>query len=256
MNEPTPTLSLVPAQPPVPPEALKGIALEDAARATLKRTLGLTATVSAPTWRELVFAGKPIPFKVPEVPGGVAARIGALRPDTFPKDAVGLAALQLAEKLQKAKPGGTFKRSVAPGKPFPVAHGARADWERFVFLVAAGPEVVPLLAAAGYLTASDVDTLTEFYPEGLEAQRLAAVGAATSLTHAAARTGHDPNLSDWLNDQMLTLMAEERPTDVFQAMYEAKDPQQQQSNQGPSASGARSRIADNYRPDPGIGDAS
>jgi hypothetical protein len=241
-------LALVP-----PPEPLQGQALEDAARAEMCRALGLVVSVSAPTWRELMFAGKPIDFKVPEVPPKVAGKIGVLTPTDFAADQVGLAALLLAEKLQKTKPAGSFRRSVVPGKPLPIAHGDAADWERAVFLTATGPGVVPLLCAAGYLTGGDVETLGVTYHDGMEAQRMAAIEAATALMQASARSGHDPELPDWLNEQMLTLMNEERPTDVFQAIYAKATPP---PGKGPAASGVRSGIAQSFRPTPGTGDSN
>ena len=248
------TVALAVVPPPVPVEELKGVELEDASRAEMRRALGLTVTVSAPTWREIVFMTAPILLKIPEVPPGVAGRLGALRLEWFAENKVGMAALALAEKLQKAKPGGTFKRSAAPGKPLPVAHGAFSSWERLVFLVACGPDVAPLLAAASYLTGSDVDAIVESYPEGVERQRLEAVTAAATLTRAAARTGHDPSLSEWANGQILTLMAEEKPADVFQAIYASKA--NAKPGQQGSPADARSKIAENYRPTPGTGDAT
>lgn len=241
------SIALVPQ--PVPP---KGVDLENATREELRRALGLVVTVNAPTWRELMFMGKPIAFKVPHVPDGSAGRIGAVNSDAFSQDEAGVAALKIAETLQRAKPRGTFRRSAAPGKPFPVSRGGSADWERSVFLAAAGPEVIPLLAAAGYLTTSDIEDLTAVYPEGVEAQRLAAAEAATALVHAAARTGTDPDLAEWANAQIMTLMGEEKPTAIFQEIY-ARQPQQNQ--QGPAV-GSRSKIAENYRPTPGAGEGT
>lgn len=241
------SIALVPQ--PVP---LKGIDLENATREELRRALGLVVTLNAPTWREVMFMGRPVAFKVPHVPDGVAGRIGAVNADDFAQDEAGLAALKIAETLQRGKPRGTFRRSAAPGKPLPVAHGGTADWERSVFLAAAGPEVIPLLVAAGYLTASDVDDLSAVYPEGIEAQRIAATEATAALTHAAARSGTDPDLPEWINGQILTLMGEERPVDVFQEIY-ARQPEP--NKQGPAV-GSRSKIAEQMRPNPGIGEGT
>jgi hypothetical protein len=237
---------------PTPPEELKGVALEQAARDELRRALGLSVNISAPTWRQVMFMGQPIAFKLPDVPPGVAARISSVKPDVFAKDAVGLAALQLAEKLQGSKPGRSFRRSVVPGMPLPNAHGSLDDWERLVFLVGAGPACLQLLVASGNLTSGDVEIMTTAYPEEMEHEKFAAIQAATAFTHAGARAGVDPEIPDWLNDQMLTLMDEERPVEVFQAIY-AKQPEKTQP--GPSPSG-RSKIAEQYRPNPGLGDNS
>lgn len=248
------SLAAVPDIAPAP-EELEGLALEAAARTEMRRALGLDVTINSPTWRALMFASKPLAIRVPGVPDDVAGRIGSIRPTAFRPDAVGLKALALAEQLQKAKPGGSFRRSVAPGKPLPVAHGARGDWARRVFLLACGPEVVPLLAGAGYLTTGDVETLTEAYPEGMEEQKLAAVSAAASLTEAVARTGADPNLPEWLNGQILTLMGEERPTEIFQALYAKKEDPSAAAPQTPiPQAGQRAGIAERFRPNPGTGE--
>lgn len=259
------SLAVVPAQVPtatsVAAEELTGEPLEQAARAELCRALALTVTVHAPTWRQIMFMGSPIRFQVPDVPEGVAGRIGALKPEAFGKDAVGLAALALAEKMQQAKPKGTFRRAVAPGLPLPAGHGQIEDWNRLVFIVTAGPPVAALLVSAAYLTSQDVDTLEDNYPKGLEQQRLEAVAGATALTHAAARVGTDPHLASWVNDQTLLLMDEERPVDVFQALYNKKgdappaDGAQGGGGQGPTATG-QSRLANSFRPAVGAGDGT
>jgi hypothetical protein len=123
-----------------------------------------------------------------------------------------------------------------------------------VFLSAAGPACISLLVASRYLLPSDVEFFAATYPKGLEAQRLGAVEAATAITQAGARTGIDPDLPEWLDRQLFTLLDEESAADVFQALY-ASQPNDQQ-NQPPPPSGGRAGIAESFRPTPGTGDSN
>lgn len=243
------SLAAVPAIDPK--EKARG--LEEAARAELNQALGLTVDVRAPTWRSLMFSGsKRIDFQPPRPPGEIVARVTALDPERFAKDATGLAALKLVEPLQKSKPQGQAPQSISARRPLPPSRSDVMSWERELFLLTAGPDCLPLLVGSGSLTPDDVDYLSTNYPEGTDAQREAAVEGATSYTAAGARTGHDPILPPWLNDQLLTLMDEPRPTQMFQDIYQQAN-QQKPPQQGPPPGGGNSKIAQQFRPNVGAG---
>lgn len=254
-----PNLTLVPpAQPEDAP--LSGVALEEASREEMLRALHWHVTVAAPTWKSLMYFGKPLAFQVPRVPGGVGAEIRALKPDSFVPTAVGLGALKLAEALQKSQPQPTPRRSISATIPLPPSKGEVSKWNRDAFLVSSGPACLPLLVSAGYLTPDDIELMETVYPHGLgmdndpdpSSARLLAVDAARSFSQVGARHGHDPVLPAWLNDQLFTLMDEDRQTGHFQALYDdaAKAAQQQP---GPSAGAGNSKIAQQFRPQVGAG---
>lgn len=243
------SLAAVPAIDPR--EKARG--LEEAARAELNRALGLTVDVRAPTWRSLMFSGsKRIEFQVPLPPDEVVARVTALDPSRFAQDATGLAALKLVEPLQKSKPQGMPPASISARRPLPPSRSDVMQWDRQLFLLTAGPDCLPLLVGSGGLTPDDVDYLVANYPEGTDAQREAAVEGATAFTAAGARTGHDPELPAWLNDQLLTLMDEPRPTQMFQDIYQRANQQKPPQNGPPPGSG-NSKIAQQFRPNVGAG---
>jgi len=241
-------LTLVPGDLPPESPPLSPLALELAARLELQRALGLSVSVRAPSWRAVMFMGKPISFHIPPVPEGVTFRVKNLDKDAFRKDPVGVEAIRLAETLQKSMPTGYAPRSVTAARPMPASHADQAKWARSVFLVGSGPDALPLLVAAGYLTPMDCAALTAAYPNETKAQQEAAIGGARAYTEAGQRTGINPELPGWLNDQLITLMDESRPTGAFQDLY-AKH--QAESQQGPAASQGKSRIAQQFRPEPG-----
>lgn len=239
----------IPAPAPAPPT---GTALEVLARGALKASLGLHVTVNAPTWRQILFGGARIPFQLPTPPDGVLAELDAKPADPPPGDLVAAAASVLRAGLSDSRPRGTTPRSISARRTLPPASDAVGSWLRRFFLVTAGPASLRLLVAAGYLTPMDVATMAEVYPQGLDAERMEAMEAARVVTAAAARGGHEADLPDWLNDQLITLMDEERPTDFFQALYEPEDQKQQE---GPSASAPPSKIVEQTRPTPSPGGA-
>lgn len=233
------------ALPIAAPEELTGAALEGAARDALRAKLRLRVTVNAPTWRQLVFRSSRISFTIPATPPEVVAEIARATTDDLQQDHVGVLAFKLLEGLQASMPAGRSPRSMAGRRPLPVGQGAMGAWRRRVFLVAAGPQALRLLVAAGYLTAGDVALMTEVYPEGLHDERLGAVEAAGAITAAAARAGRDADLPAWLDDQLFTLMEEERPTDFFQSLYA---PEQEDPEPGPTVGAPQHAIVDQARP--------
>lgn len=243
-----PALTLVP--PPAPPEQLRGAPLEKATREELKRALTWGANVSAPTWRGLMFYGKPIDFRIPQVPGGVVRSIEDLNKDDFAKDAVGLQALKLAEQLQTQRPEGAAPRSMAATRRLTAARGDASTWNRHAFLAATGPEVIPLLVAAGYLTPDDIGFFEDIYPAELDEQRLLATDGARNLAQVAKRAGHSDVLPEWLNDQLWTLMGEDRNTFHFQELY---DQPEEKPQPGPNPGNGDSKIAAQFRPTPSPG---
>lgn len=229
-------------RPPVPePE---GSDLEEAARHALLGFLGLHVSVRAPSWHQILFGGHPIDLKLPEAPQGVQDAIDRTI-EVMPGETVAETAKGLLDGLRSAKPKGTTPRSLEARKPLPPPRDAQANWLRRLFLVTAGPEALRLLAAAGYLTAADVATLEEVYPEGIDRERMALTEAATALTAAAARGGHDADLPAWLNAQVLTLMGEHRPADLFSDLYQGGgEPPKPRAPIGASPS----KLVDNTRP--------
>lgn len=238
--------------PDIAPEAppLEGADLEAAARDALRARVGLRLTLRTPTWRQLVFGGHRLDFKLPEVPVGVLGEIDRMPPPEqeteLPQNEAETMAGALLHHLQQQQPQGTAPRSVSARKQLPPPRGAVALWHRLIFLVMAGPEALRLLVAAGILTDFDVSALAEFYPEGVNRERTEAVEAAMALTAAAQRGGHDADLPSWLNDQLLTLMGEDRPTQFLGSLYGTPD----KPKAGPSASAGNTKIVDQMKPNP------
>lgn len=221
-----PMLSLVPPPMPIePPPPLTGKPLEDAARAELCKMLHLDVSVSAPTWRQVLFSGKRIKFEVPKAPAATLTALSQIKPpDSLTRDHVGITALGLAENLQKAKPEGMVPRSITAMPALPVSRDSMTSWMRRLFLVTAGPECAALLVSAGYLLPSDMETLEAAYPEGMDDQRKQAVEAGMAVTSAGHRNGVTPELPGWLNDQLMTLMDEDNSPDV-QGVYDQSSPE-------------------------------
>jgi len=239
--------------PSAPPPQPTGRDLEDMARARLRRLIGLRVDVTAPTWNQILFASQKIPMRVESPPGGVLNAIDQLPPQPAPPgspaDPVRTESEMLLKQLSDARPRGSSPRSIACGPRLPPPQDALSAWIRRVFLVVTGPEACRLLVAAGYLQPGDVDVLEVVYPKGLDEERQAAVGAAINLTNAAMRNGVPHDLPSWLNDQMLTLMDEKRPIDVYRDVYDAEDKAQKTS--GPSPSSAQPNlIAQQSEPKP------
>jgi len=125
-----------------------------------------------------------------------------------------------------------------------------ASWLRRVFLLTGGPATLRMLASAGQLAPGDVTVIEAAYPKGLDKERMDSVAAATSLTAAAMRGGQQADLPMWLNDQLLILMGEAKPADVWQALYGQKGNEKPNggAQQGPSASAPQSSIVKNAAP--------
>jgi len=229
-------------RPPVPePE---GPELEEAARHALLGFLGILVPVRAPSWHQILFGGHPISIKLPEVPQSVQDAIDRTI-KVMPGETIAERAKELLDGLRSAKPQGTTPRSLEARKALPPPRDAQATWLRRVFLITAGPEALRLLAAAGYLTATDVATMEEAYPEGVDRERLQLMEAATALTGAAARGGHDADLPAWLNAQVLTMMGEHRPIEFFSGLYGGGgEPPKPKAPIGASPS----KLVDNTRP--------
>jgi len=241
-----PPQPMTPTPAPVrPPPQPKGIELEQLSRARLRRLIGLRVDVTAPTWNQILFASQKIPMRIESPPGAVLNAIDQLPPDPLPPgsppDAVRTESEQLLKQLSDARPRGDSPRSIAGGPRLPPPQDALASWLRRVFLVVTGPEACRLLVAAGYLQSSDVDVLEVVYPEGLDVERKTAVGAAIALTNASMRNGVPHDLPAWLNDQLLTLMDERRPLDVYKDVYAAADKGAKQPA-GPSPSSAQPNL--------------
>lgn len=244
----------LPATAPDPlSEQHQRLLIEEAARGALRHYLDLHVSVSAPTWRELLFGHSRIEFRIPRCPDEALARIDGA-PEAHPAHPGAKLAVKLIKDLSDARPRGTAPRSFSPRQPRPPARDALAAWLRRVFLVAAGPAALRLLVAAGYLTASDVEVMEGAYPEGLDDERRGAVEAAGGLTVAAHRNGAEPDLQPWLNDQLLTLMGEHRPTEFFDEIYKSEgaptDEQQEAAaaGPGPSVGAPPSQVVDQTRP--------
>lgn len=240
-----PLLSLVPPLEPPPP--LEGQPLEDAARAALCSMLNLVVTVTAPTWRQVLFSGRRDKFAMPKIPDASLERMGRITPpESLPKDNVGITALGLAEALQQSRPEGFTPASITAVPTLKPSRDSVASWLRRVFLVTTGPAAIPLLVGAGYLLPGDVDILAAAYPEGMEAQRKAAVEAGMAVTSAGHRGGHGVELPPWLNDQLMTLMAEPRDVGFFQGLYADKG----REPAGPGSLGGKAgRLAQQIAPD-------
>jgi hypothetical protein len=228
---------------------LSPIEMEDAARRALNGWINLRVDVRAPTWRELIFGGRPADITIPRVPEACLALLDKT-PQVMPGDGPAAAGAKLLEALRSARPRGGSPRSLSARRPLPPSRDALSAWMRRVFLIAAGPEVTRLLAAGGYLIPGDVAMLEAAYPKSIDAERMACVEAATAFTVAAMRNGHhEAELPAWLNAQLLTLMAEHRPAEFFQSLYSpAAAPAPDQP--GPSASGQPSVIAQQMNPNP------
>jgi len=229
-----PELALVPPAP-------SPLDLEEEARAELLRLLRLNVRVRAPEWREILFGGRPISAKLPVVPPAVLARIEKA-------EATG-PARRLLGIVQREMPETSNPRTIAASRPLPPPKDAMAAWLRLIFLVTAGPSALRLLVAAGYLTGGDIDIMQDAYPAGLDQERTASVEAAMALTSAAMRNRQDPDVPNWLNDQLLTLMDEHRPIEFFAGLYEADA----QPQQGPSAGSGQSVIAQQNKPIVNVG---
>lgn len=221
-----PPQPITPTPAPRPAPQPKGLELEQLSRARLCRLIGLHVELNSPTWNQILFASKKIPIRIAAPPPNVLKAIDQLPPDPpppgSPPDAVRTESEMLLKQLSDARPRGASPRTIAGGPKLPPAADALAKWLRRVFLVVSGPEAVRLLVAGGYLLPGDVAVLEVVYPDGLDEERKAAVGGAIALTNASMRTGVEHGLPSWLNDQLLTLMDEKRPTQVYEDVYAAE----------------------------------
>lgn len=228
---------------------LSPVQQEEAARHVLNRWLGLRVAVSAPTWRQILFGGRPDRIEVTSIPDACLGEIDKT-PQVMPGDGPAAEALKLLSALRDARPRGGSPRSISARRQLPPSRDAMATWARRVFLIAAGPVALRLLAAAGNLLSNDVALMDAAYPAGLDAERMASVEAATAFTAAALRNAHhEADLPSWLNDQMLTLMAETSPADFYQALYDGSG-SASKTAPGPSFGGTKSVIADQAAPNP------
>lgn len=224
--------------------------MEIATRHVVNGWLDMVTSVKSPSWRQIVFGGRPIDFKMPTPP---PEALDALDRDhqAMPGDGPAARAKEILDMLQKSRPRGSQLRSINGSRTMPPPRDAMASWLRRVFLLCSGPEALRLLAAAGQLSGRDVTVIEAAYPLGLEKERRDSVEAATALNAAAIRnaTG-DVDLPMWLNDQLLTLMDERQPADAFQALYgqgddKADDGAAGAPKQGPSASAPENSIVRN-----------
>jgi hypothetical protein len=248
-------LSLVP--PPAPAESpppLEGVALEDAARAELCRSINLDVSVTAPTWRQVLFSGRRIKFSVPKPPEASLLLLSRTEaPQGMAQNEVGMEAVKLGEMLQSTKPKGLVPKSLTAVPPLPPSRDVMTTWLRHVFLVTGGPQVLPLLVSAGYLMPSDVETLEGVYPEGMNRERLAAEEAAMAVSHAGERNGQAPELPAWLNDQMMTLMGEPDDAGFYQDLH-GDAGGAKSSGTGGGLGGSTSKLAAQTAPDTTRGD--
>lgn len=236
---------------PTPPDVIEALG-----RHVVGRRLGFQRiAVRSPAWREILFTAGKIPFRLPPFPAGASAKVDEQSDDVPLVDDADKMADGLVAGLAKAKPRGTAPRSISARRELPPSADALASWKRRATLTVLGPEVCRLLVASGGLLPGDVEIMEEAYPAGLEIERRGAVEAAIAITAAAARHDRDADLPAWLNDQLLTLMAETRPTEFFQGLYEGAPAGEDQSNvpQGPAAGGPPSRLAEQNRPPAGEG---
>lgn len=237
----------IPLSPPSP------AGLEGLARHALTSYLRLRVAVKAPTWHRIVFGGQPIKFRVPRVPDAVIERLEG-KPEAAPGDIPAARAAAILDAIRGARPRGTQPRSVSGRRPLPPPRDALAAWNRRLFLALAGPAALRLLAAAGYLTTTDVAVMEALYPAGVDGERLDAVKAAGALTGAAARNGVDAALPPWLNDQLLTLMGERSPAEFYAALYDDKGGAEEGQGgppPGPSVGAPPSQVVDQTKPPEG-----
>lgn len=251
-------VQLPPAAPVVRPAPQPtGIELETLGRERLRHMIGMRLTLNAPTWNETLFASKRLAIKISAPPAGVLTAIDQLpappTPPGSPPDAVAAEASQLLAGLSNAKPRAIPPRSIAGGAGLKPPADKMARWLRRVFLVSAGPEAIPLLVAGGYLLPSDVALFKVVYPKGLDDQRRAAVQAAITVGTAAHRNRiDDHDLPSWLNDQLLVLMDEARPSDFFAEIYAQDAKENETKGPSPSASDQPNLIARQSAPNPAI----
>lgn len=217
------SIGIVPS-PPVIPVAKQptGIELEALARHKLLRMLGLNIEITAPTWNTILFSSTKIKWRMETPPQECIDAIDQVPPEVPPGDAVATEANVLLKGLSASRPRGQQPKSIVGSKPLPPPQDATAKWLRSVWLITVGPDSTRLLVAAGYLTPFDLNALDTAYPKGLDAERQACVQAAMALTAASARTGVEHDLPPWLNDQILTLMDESRPTRYYADIYAAE----------------------------------
>jgi len=219
------------------PRQPTGVELEVLARHKLLRMLGLNIEVTAPHWNQILFSSTKIRLRIESPPQSCIDAIDQTPPEALPGDAVATEANVLLKGLAASKPRGVPPKSIVGSKPLPPPKDAEAKWLRSVWLITVGPDATRLLVAAGYLTPSDLTALDTAYPKGLDAEKQAAVGAAMALTTASARTGVEHDLPPWLNDQLLTLLDESRPTRYYADIYAAEQAQAKPAA-GPNPSSA------------------
>jgi hypothetical protein len=221
-----PQPSGIPGQLPAPMgKQPTGVELEVLGRHKLLRMIGLDVDVTAPNWNTILFSSAKIRLEMKAPPQSVIDAIDQIPPDALPGDAVATEADALLKSLAMTKPRGQQPKSMVGGKRLPPPADAMAKWLRHVWLIVTGPDATRLLVAAGYLTPDDEQVLDTAYPKGLDAEKQAAVGAAIALTTASARTGVEHDLPPWLNDQLLTLFDEDRPTRYYSDIYAAEQAQ-------------------------------
>lgn len=243
--------------PPVASSPPDPAMTERMARHSLAAHLGFSRVgVRAPSWDEILFRAGKIPFRLPRFPDGATLKVDQKPTDPPVGDAEKMAR-SLMKDLSKDKPRGSSPRSFSARLSLPPAADAMASWKRRATLTVLGPEVARLLVASGGLTSTDVDILASAYPAGMDGERKAAVEAAMNVTAAASRHKREADLPSWLNDQLLTFMAEARPLDFFAELHKGAtlegDQQDAQQAQGPSASGPPSRLAQANQPPAGEG---
>jgi hypothetical protein len=248
-----PFLSIVP--PPAPPTPAQE---ERATREEMLRALGWRVEVSAPPWREVLFLGSPRLVVLPPIPDGVVARIKGLKQEWFSPDEIGIKALTLAEGLQKSMPLGAVPRSIGAARELPPPLDAVQGWTRTAIVTACGPDVAPLLVSGGFLTVPDVEFFDTTYPEGTKEQRLAMTEASSTVSSAARRAGEATAFPQWLDEQTITFMGEARDVAQLNSLHEPDQSSDQGGGAGggpnPSggaSTGGDSKIANQFRPNPG-----
>ena len=200
-----------------PPAPLTPLELEVETRHVVNRWLDMVTTVNAPTWEQILFAGKPLRFQIPTPPQKSLDALDQVH-QAMPGSGPAASAQQILATLQKARPRGEQAKTIVGRPPLPPPRDAMASWLRRLFLLTGGPATLRMLASAGQLALGDVTVVEAAYPKGLDKERMDSVAAATSLTAAAMRGGHQADLPMWLNDQLLILMGEAKPADVWQAL--------------------------------------